>query len=86
MPRASENPLTLPYITIQHTLQLVISDVDNGLVEEEDIWLSCYHTGKSSVHGKVKVMLGETSRQVEFKPSGGVEFERNGEVRIRVHE
>jgi hypothetical protein len=76
MPDLVSDPIILPYVTIQHDFENVIADVDNGLVENEDIWLSCYKNDAPSVHGKVRVTLGEQSRKVEMKARDGVGFER----------
>ena len=74
----------LPIVSIQHDFQSVVSDVNDGIVGEEDIWISCYKTGESSVHGKARVSLGERgengSREIELRGRDGVLLEREGKV------
>ncbi|KAL5483610.1 hypothetical protein ACEPAI_8842 [Sanghuangporus weigelae] len=78
----SPNIMILPIANIQHDFQNVISDVRDGTVVAEDIWLSCYKTGSQSVHGKVRVGLGERrgeqsgTRTVELVDRDGVHLER----------
>ncbi|KAH8110137.1 WD40 repeat-like protein [Phellopilus nigrolimitatus] len=77
---SSDSPIILPIVSIQHDFQTVISDVYDGVVPEEDIWLSCYKTDEPSVHGKVRVALGEKgergSRDVELNSRDGVLLEK----------
>ncbi|KAL5532436.1 hypothetical protein ACEPAF_6006 [Sanghuangporus sanghuang] len=78
----SSNTMILPIANVQHDFQSVISDVRDGTVVAEDIWLSCYKTGSQSVHGKVRVGLGERqgeqsgTRTVELVSRDGVHLER----------
>ena len=82
MAAESSNIITLPIANIQHDFQTVISDVRDGVVTSEDVWLSCYKTGQQSVHGKVRVELGERKqgdagpRHVELIGRDGVRLER----------
>ncbi|THH03629.1 hypothetical protein EW145_g6130 [Phellinidium pouzarii] len=80
MASSSNGSITLPIVSLQHDFQTVISDVQDGVVPEEDIWMSCYKTGEPSVHGKVRVSLGEKgeggSRKVELKSRDGVLLEK----------
>lgn len=48
-------PVLLPQTTIQHDFQAAISDVRDGTSSSEDIWISCYLKGATSVHGKATV-------------------------------
>lgn len=77
--------MILPIISVQHDFQTVISDVNDGTIEEEDFWVSCYKTGESSVHGKVRVSLGESGdngqRDVQFASRDGVVFDQESRVR-----
>lgn len=77
--------MILPIISVQHDFQTVISDVNDGAIEEEDFWVSCYKTGESSVHGKVRVALGDRGdngqRDVQFASRDGVVFDQEGRVR-----
>ena len=73
---SASDPIILPIATIQHDFLSVISDVDSGLVESEDVWLSCYKADAPSVHGKVCVTLSETSRKIELQSRDGVELMR----------
>ena len=73
----ASDPITLPIAAIQHDFLSVVSDADSGLVESEDIWLSCYKADEPSVHGKVTVTLGEPSRLLELHPRDGVGLSKN---------
>ena len=75
----ASDPITLPIAAIQHDFLSVVSDADSGLVESEDIWLSCYKADEPSVHGKVTVTLGETSRLLELHPRDGVGLSKNAD-------
>jgi hypothetical protein len=59
--------IILPRVTVQHDISAVIEDVRDGIVTNgwEDAWISCYHEGKTSVHGKVRIL----------RAPGGVSFE-----------
>ncbi|TFK50371.1 WD40 repeat-like protein [Heliocybe sulcata] len=73
------SPITLPVVTIQPTLQTVLDDVRSGLVINEDIWISCYRLGSTSVHGKVRLSLNEKDRsQVSLDARDGVEINSLG--------
>ncbi|WWD15715.1 hypothetical protein CI109_100137 [Kwoniella shandongensis] len=52
----------LPYVDIQHDALAVFDDVEQGVVLREDIWISGYQVGSTSVHGKARV---------EFEEGGG---------------
>lgn len=70
-------PIQLPIVTIQPDFNSVISDVRDGAVPDESFWLSCYKTGETSVHGKVRAKLDERDRNlVTFEGSGGVDFKQ----------
>lgn len=74
------DPIILPIATIQHDFLSVISDADAGLVEGEDVWLSCYKADSPSIHGKVRVTLGETSRKVVLQSRDGVELIKSADT------
>ncbi|KAK8870006.1 hypothetical protein IAR55_000576 [Kwoniella newhampshirensis] len=65
----------LAYVDIQHDALAVFDDVEQGVVLREDIWISGYKAGSTSVHGKARVDFQEgggstlTSRE-------GVEVDR----------
>lgn len=86
MASESSNIIALPIVSIQHDSQTVISDVRDGVVPSEDIWLSCYKMGSQSVHGKVRVELGERrepttgSRAIELVSRDGVHLEKSDKV------
>ncbi|TDL18691.1 WD40 repeat-like protein [Rickenella mellea] len=65
---------TLPIITVQHDFRNVISDVQDGTIQSEDFWVSCYKTGSQSVHGKVGVSRGQNGAELESRL--GVQFDR----------
>ena len=52
----------LPVSTIQHDFLDVLSDVYNGKVPSEDVWISYYKEGETSVHGKVTASLHDEDR------------------------
>ncbi|QRW02731.1 hypothetical protein RhiLY_01730 [Ceratobasidium sp. AG-Ba] len=56
------SPTSLAQITVQVDALAVIRDVEEGLIEAEDFWVSCYETNKSSVHGKVRVTIDDQAR------------------------
>lgn len=71
----AEQPIILPIATVQDGFQSIIDDVFNGLVPEDNFWLSCYKTGEQSVHGKVHLSLNERDRNlVDYEGQGGVQF------------
>lgn len=72
MPNAS-TITTLPIVNVQNDFQNVIADVQDGL-GSEDFWVSCYKTGSSSVHGKVRV--SKEGSEVKLSSISGVEFIR----------
>lgn len=77
----SKSPLVLPIVTIQPDFQTVISEVYEGLIPSEPIWVSCYKSGEESVHAKIEVTLDEVDRdKVIFrKGDGGTEVNKDGE-------
>ncbi|KAH7335530.1 WD40-repeat-containing domain protein [Rhizoctonia solani] len=71
------SPINLPQVTVQLDALGVIRDVEQGIIESEDIWVSCYDLSKPSVHGKVAVMISDEDRtQCAFKGREGVECKR----------
>ncbi len=77
----AEQAITLPIATVQADFQTSIADVTSGLIPEDNFWLSCYKSGKESVHGKVHLSLNERDRNlVDYKGTEGVNFARNSEV------
>ncbi|RXK38495.1 hypothetical protein M231_04261 [Tremella mesenterica] len=76
---------SLSYVDIQHNTLTVIDDVEQGVVVDEDIWVSCYQAGSSSVHGKVKVY--QSNGQLKLLPRDGVEIERltNTSFKVSFH-
>ncbi len=80
MPNAS-TITTLPIVNVQNDFQNVIADVQDGL-GSEDFWVSCYKTGSTSVHGKVRV--SKEGSEVKLSSISGVEFIRGQRVRYRV--
>ncbi|CAE6496685.1 unnamed protein product [Rhizoctonia solani] len=70
-------PTSLPQVTIQADAFTAIEDVEQGVIENEDIWISCYDSSMPSVHGKVAVMISDEDRtQCAFKGRDGVQCER----------
>ncbi|CAE6536634.1 unnamed protein product [Rhizoctonia solani] len=69
--------INLPQITVQPDALAAIGDVEQGIIENEDIWISCYNLSKPSVHGKVAVSISDGDRtQCAFKGREGVECKR----------
>ncbi|CEQ40862.1 SPOSA6832_02535, partial [Sporobolomyces salmonicolor] len=73
---ASDQVRSLPYISIQPSLPLVIADIarPGSSIAVEDCWVSCYRRAKGvsgeeegSVHGKMRVAEGEKDGQVEVE-------------------
>jgi hypothetical protein len=58
----------------------VFDDVSQGVVEQEDIWVSCYQAGKTSVHGKAKIRKGDKPNDVDVLSREGVEVSRTSRV------
>jgi hypothetical protein len=74
--------VTLPTATIQDDFTTVLSEVHAGIIPSENIWLSCYKEGETSVHGKVAISLHEQDRdRIELNGVGGVELTRTSQVR-----
>ncbi|WRT66901.1 uncharacterized protein IL334_003866 [Kwoniella shivajii] len=65
----------LAYVDIQHDALAVFDDVDQGTVLSEDIWISGYQFGETSLHGKAKVIVKEGGGS-ELVPREGVKIER----------
>ncbi|CAE6453780.1 unnamed protein product [Rhizoctonia solani] len=71
------SPINLPQVTVQLDTLGVVGDVEQGIIESEDIWVSCYALSKPSVHGKVAVTISDEDRtQCAFKGREGVECRR----------
>lgn len=76
-------PVTLPTATIQDDFTTVLSEVHAGITPSENIWLSCYKDGESSIHGKISASLHEQDRdRVELVGRGGVELTRKSQVSL----
>ena len=72
--------IVLPVINIQHDFTNVIADIQDGTIQQEDFWVSCYKKGESSVHGKVNVSLGEQGAGAQLTSRLGVNFARGSSV------
>jgi len=77
----SINVITLSRITVQHDISAVIADVRDGIVTNgwEDVWVSCYHDGKPSVHGKVRI--SRATAGVSFESRDGIQWQGTSTVR-----
>ncbi|SCZ96088.1 BZ3500_MvSof-1268-A1-R1_Chr8-1g09995 [Microbotryum saponariae] len=65
--------IELPLITVQPTFPEVVHDIGSGSdASAEDCWISCYWKGKTSVHGKVRVLEAEGGGAVELVARDGV--------------
>ncbi|KAI8996582.1 WD40 repeat-like protein [Trametes punicea] len=73
--------IVLPICTVQHDFQAVMRDVLDGIVPEDNFWLSCYKLGEPSVHGKVVASLDEHDRNLLlFEGLDGVQFKQYRQV------
>lgn len=76
-----QSPIILPIITIQDDFTSVISDVREGLVPDDQFWLSCYKLNEPSVHGKIHVALDEMDRNaVVLEGTDGTDLKSHGRV------
>ncbi|PFH45833.1 hypothetical protein AMATHDRAFT_71058 [Amanita thiersii Skay4041] len=57
-------PEILPIVNIQPSLPTVVYDVSEGLVPEEEVWISCYRAGHDSVHARLQAMLDQKNRSL----------------------
>ncbi|WVW83404.1 hypothetical protein I302_105423 [Kwoniella bestiolae CBS 10118] len=73
----------LSYVDIQHDALAVFDDIEQGVVLSEDIWISGYKAGESSVHGKAKVTVREGGG-AELVGREGVKIERLGKTNFNV--
>lgn len=79
MSLATNKPILLPIVTVQHDFQSVITDVKEGTVPSEAFWISCYKLNETSVHGKAIAELDSSDRNlVTLKSQNGVNI--NGQV------
>ncbi|KAG8746098.1 hypothetical protein FRC10_006201 [Ceratobasidium sp. 414] len=70
-------PTSLAQITVQVDALSVVKEIEDAVIEAEDIWVSCYETGKPSVHGKVRVAIDEEARdRCVFSGRDGVECQQ----------
>ncbi|KAL0240236.1 hypothetical protein I308_106785 [Cryptococcus tetragattii IND107] len=65
----------LSYVDIQHDAVDVFDDVEQSVVMKEDIWISGYHHGETSVHGKAMVEF-EDGGSINITAQNGVKVER----------
>jgi proteasomal ATPase-associated factor 1 len=74
--------IDLPQVTIQHDFQTVMSDVRDNVILQEDVWLSCYKTGESSLHTKLSIAKDAGDIIMSpAEPACGLEFEKLGSTR-----
>ncbi|KAG8731944.1 hypothetical protein FRC11_001440 [Ceratobasidium sp. 423] len=77
------SPINLPQVTVQPDALATIGDVEQGIIENEDIWISCYDVLKPSVHGRVAVSISDEDRtQCAFNGREGVECKRIRDVSL----
>ncbi|OWZ71250.1 hypothetical protein AYX14_03351 [Cryptococcus neoformans] len=65
----------MSYVDIQHDAIDVFDDVEQAIVMKEDIWISGYHQGETSVHGKAMVEF-EDGGSISIIARDGVNVER----------
>ena len=76
---SSTNPIVLSQVALQHDFSNVFADIGENTVFAEDIFLSCYHLGLPSVHGKVNVRKDESGASpggILLESRDGVELTR----------
>lgn len=74
-------PVILPIVTIQDDFTQVVSDVREGIVPDDKFWLSCYKTGETSIHGKIRVTLDDIDRDaLVLNGSDGVDLKLHAGV------
>jgi proteasomal ATPase-associated factor 1 len=66
--------IVVPQITVQHDISTVLEDVRDGIVDSggEDVWVSCYKEGQTSVHGKLHI--SKSIGGVVFDAREGIEW------------
>lgn len=70
------SPIILPYISLQPDFANVLAEVRDGTIIAEDIYLSGYKTGSTSVHGKVNVYAQDGNREPILDSREGVDLKR----------
>ena len=58
----SASLVVLPQVTIQADVHEVIDEVRQGITLVDNIWISAYREGATSVHGKAEISLEGDSR------------------------
>ncbi|WWC61384.1 uncharacterized protein I303_103967 [Kwoniella dejecticola CBS 10117] len=74
---------SLSYVDIQHDALAVFDDVEQGIILSEDIWISGYQVGETSVHGKAKVSIREGGG-LDLTPRDGVQIQRMNKTQFKV--
>lgn len=72
------SPTILPYVALQPDFANIIADVRDDTIVSEDIYLSGYKAGSTSVHGKVNVYKDDDSREPQMEPRYGVDLKYLG--------
>lgn len=72
--------ISLAQVTLQHDIQNVFNDVKDGTSPGEDVWISCYHTDRPSVHGFVTIARIEGNVSVSAKPGSLVDLVKSDNV------
>ncbi|KAG8804446.1 hypothetical protein FRC17_005968, partial [Serendipita sp. 399] len=80
----NENVTLLPQVTVQHDITTVMADVRDDVVSAgwEDAWISCYHEGKPSVHGKLRI--SRVPGGLSYEARDGVEWHGTSAADFRV--
>ncbi|KAJ9105318.1 hypothetical protein QFC21_001686 [Naganishia friedmannii] len=77
---------TLPYVDIQHDALAVFDDVSQGVVAQENVWMSCYKLGENSIHGKMTLSRdGEAVQGVDITCSKEVDVERKSHIPLSIN-
>ncbi|WWC69689.1 uncharacterized protein I206_103632 [Kwoniella pini CBS 10737] len=74
----------LSYVDIQHDTLNVFDDVEQGIINSEDIWISGYKFGETSIHGKAKIKLSERGGSEIIPRDNNVEIERINKTQFKV--
>ncbi|CAG8698219.1 16397_t:CDS:2, partial [Acaulospora colombiana] len=71
-------------ITVQHDISTVLEDVRDGVVDSgwEDVWVSCYKEGHTSVHGKLRI--SKSAGGVTFDVREGIEWSGSSAAEFKV--
>ncbi|KAJ9120840.1 hypothetical protein QFC22_002774 [Naganishia vaughanmartiniae] len=77
---------TLPYVDIQHDALAVFDDVSQGVVAQENVWVSAYKLGETSIHGKLTLSReGEGIQGVDIKCPTEINVQRKSHIPLSIN-